>query len=160
MLNGRVRSVHGNSPVWHFDAPGVKPKPTWPKALAHQGSWDMIRLPNVFIGRPWHKLIPDEKNRLVVDGRGEGEHTATSAVTADGKLAIVYIPSNGKKPRPIAVDMTGFAGPVAARWYNPTNGRHVAIEGSPLPNRDKQTMTTPGDNGTKTNDWLLLLEVK
>ena len=53
-----------------------------------------------------------------------------------------------------------FPGAVTARWYNPTDARYRAIPGVPLPNRGSHTFRTPGDNGTKTNDWLLILEVR
>src|SRR5206468_2569543 len=60
MLNGACGQFIGNSPIWHFGGPGVsKQKISWQAALDQQGSWDMSRLRNVFVGRPWHQLVPD-----------------------------------------------------------------------------------------------------
>jgi hypothetical protein len=53
--------------------------------------------------------------------------------------------------------MGQFAGPISAGWFNPTTGRTTAAEKSPLPNRGTHDFHSPGDNGTKTNDWLLIL---
>ena len=115
ILSGACGEFIGNSPIWHFDGPGTsKPSTTWQKALDQRGSWDMIRWRNVFVGRPWHSLRPDEKNGIITDGRGEGRSVTTTAATADGKLAISYLPSTGNKPRQITINVSGFAGPVTA----------------------------------------------
>ena len=54
--------------------------------------------------------------------------------------------------------MDRFEKPVTAHWYNPTNGRFVEVEGSPYANRATHHFRTPGDNGTGTNDWVLILD--
>ena len=48
------------------------------------------------------------------------------------------------EPRALTVDLSQFAGPVAGRWYNPTNGRVTAIGGAPFPNRATRPFRTPG----------------
>jgi hypothetical protein len=78
-------------------------------------------------------------------------------MTADGKLSVSYIPSTGSDARELTVALDRFAKPVTARWYNPTNGQFVEARGSPMANRDTHRFITPGDNGTKTNDWVLVL---
>ena len=60
--------------------------------------------------------------------------------------------------RELTLDLRLFKGPVTARWFNPTDGRYTAIAGSPFYNRQPQRLTTPGDNGTGDNDWLLIME--
>lgn len=45
-----------------------------------------------------------------------------------------------------------------ARWFNPTDGKYRAIDGSPFANRGLRDFATPGDNGTGANDWVLVLE--
>jgi hypothetical protein len=47
---------------------------------------------------------------------------------------------------------------VQARWYNPTSGAYSAVSGSPFPNTGSQSLSTPGNNGTGTSDWALVLE--
>ena len=55
--------------------------------------------------------------------------------------------------------MTELGGSASGRWYNPTSGQYTTIAGSPFANTGSRTFTTPGNNGTGTNDWLLVLEV-
>ncbi len=54
------------------------------------------------------------------------------------------------------MDRSRFTGPVAAKWYNPTTGKYPRIALGQAP--DKFTWQTPGDDGTKTDDWLLVIE--
>jgi hypothetical protein len=80
-----------------------------------------------------------------------------TAQTADKRLSVTYIPSTSTESRKLTVDLTKFSGPIAARWYNPASGQwKSACEGS-LSNQGSHLFVTPGDNGTSTNDWLLIL---
>ncbi len=72
---------------------------------------------------------------------------------------MAYIPSTGTGTRTITVNLARLSGPAHARWYNPTDGTYLAIDGSPFANSGLREFTTPGDNGTGTNDWVLVLEV-
>ncbi|MCU0981259.1 MAG: DUF5060 domain-containing protein, partial [Pirellulaceae bacterium] len=47
---------------------------------------------------------------------------------------------------------------INAQWFNATNGVYTPIAGSPLASSPSRDFTTPGDNGTGTNDWVLVLE--
>lgn len=96
----------------------------------------------------------------MTDGRGTGVGTAPTARTGDGRLSVTYVPSTGTDSRALAVDFGRFPGPVAARWYNPADGRFTAIGDVPHPNRRTHAFRTLGDNGAKANDWLLILEVR
>jgi len=161
MLSGACGQFFGNNPIWHFDGPGLFPlKMSWQQALDGTGSHDIALLRNLFIGLPWHQLAPEVDHAIFVEGYGSDTATALTASTADRKLSVSYIPSIGADGRELAVDMSRFAGPVTARWYNPTTGRAVAVKGSPFANRDIRTFRTPGDNGTTANDWLLVLDAR
>jgi hypothetical protein len=161
MLSGACGQFLGNNPIWHFDGPGLYlVKGTWQQALDGTGSRNMARLNHVFAGLPWHKLVPDQDHAVVKDGYGKDTATALTARTADRRLAITYVPSTGTGSRALTVDLGQFAGPVRARWCNPASGRSRAVGDVLLPNRGPRTLRTPGDNGTKTNDWLLVLGVR
>jgi hypothetical protein len=161
MLSGACGQFFGNNPIWHFDGPGLYPvKLTWQEAMDGTGSRDMARLRRLFVGLAWHRLVPEQDHSLVIDGYGGGDAAALTAQTADRKLSVTYIPSTGREPRGLTVRLSQFPGPVTARWYNPTDGRFAAIDVNPLPDRDFHVFRTTGDNGTKTNDWLLILEVR
>jgi hypothetical protein len=80
-----------------------------------------------------------------------------------GAVAIppgTYVPSTGTESRKLTVDLGRFSGPVTARWYNPTTGRWTIVNDVPLPNRGFHSFDTPGDNGSKCNDWVLVLGVR
>ena len=160
MTCGACGQFFGNNPIWHFDGPGLEKAPRgWREELDGTGSRDMARLQKAFANRSWHKLVPDFKNDLVTKGVGDGTGTITAAATSDGKLAIVYVPSTGQEPREFTLDMSRFAAPVTANWFNPTDGRSDPAADKPLANKATLAIRSPGNNGTKTNDWLLLLEV-
>ena len=160
LLAGAAGQFFGNNPIWYFDGPGYvdrKAAPTWRKALDLPGSRDVARLGAFTRRLPWHRLVPDAEDKLI--GRsGDGATKITAAATPDKKLAVVYVPSDGKKPRDLTLNLAGFPGPVAARWFNPAKDASDTPGGT-LPNRDKQAVRTPGDNGTGANDWVLVLEV-
>jgi hypothetical protein len=160
LLSGACGQFFGNNPLWHFDGPGLYPaQGTWQQALDGTGSRDMARLRRVFAAMRWHDLVPERDHTLVTDGYGQGAATALTARTTDGRQGVTYLPSTGTASRALTVDLGRFTGPVTARWYNPTDGRYTAISAAPLPNHGPHTLRTPGDNGTRTNDWLLVLQV-
>ena len=159
LLCGAFGQFFGNNPLWHFDGPGLFPtKITWQQALDSTGSRDMARLRDVFAGLPWQQLVPEEDHAIVTKGYGEGIARVVTARTADKKLSVSYVPSTGTDAQELTFDLGQFAGPVTARWYNPTDGRWTTINDAPIANRGAHVFRTPGDNGTKTNDWLLILE--
>lgn len=79
---------------------------------------------------------------------------ATAAYTADGSLAMVYLPT----VRTITVDLAKLAGPIIGRWYDPTNGSFVDAAGSPLANSGSRRFKPPGNNAGGDGDWVLVLE--
>jgi hypothetical protein len=161
MLGGGCGQFLGNNPIWHFDGPGLFPaRLTWTQSLDAAGSRDMSRLGAFFLRFPWHELIPEENHSIVTDGYGKNISTALTAHTADGKLSITYFPSTGTVAREFTLDTVAFAGPVVARWFNPTDGSFTPMQGSPLPNRGKFHLSTPGANGAKANDWVLVVQVQ
>ena len=161
MLGGACGQFFGNNPIWHFDGPGLFPtKATWKEALDGIGTEDMARLRDLFVGMPWHRLEPEKNHEVITEGYGEGVTTALTARTTGKRLSITYVPSTGTESRNLTVNLAQFSGPIIARWYNPTNGRWTIINDDPFSNRGPRTFHTLGDNGTKTNDWLLVLEAR
>lgn len=161
MTAGACGQFFGNAPLWHLGGPGYKQsnKP-WRDALDLAGSRDHARLGAFFRRLPWHKLAPDLDNKLVTAGSGDGETKVTVASTADGKLAVLYLPPNGQEPRQLTLDLSAFPGPVTAHWFNPAKDAAPKTHDAPLPNRTGEKLRTPGDNGTGANDWVLVLEAK
>ena len=54
--------------------------------------------------------------------------------------------------------MSAMSSPARARWYNPTSGVYSLI-GTNFANSGTRQFTTPGDNGTGTNDWVLQFDL-
>jgi len=79
---------------------------------------------------------------------------ATAARTSDGSLVMVYLPTI----HTITVDMSKLASMATARWYDPTNGQYVDINGSPFANMESKEFTPPGYNSSGDGDWVVVLE--
>lgn len=158
---GACGQFFGNNPIWHFDGPGLfATNKSWREELGSAGSQDMSRLKKAFIDRPWQRMVPDFKHKIVTEGAGEGVASVTAAATPDGRLAMIYVPSTGSGARKLAIDLGSFSGDVTATWFNPSSGQLRPAANRPLANSGVRPFPTPGDNGTKTNDWLLILEVE
>jgi hypothetical protein len=159
MLSGACGQFFGNNPIWHFDGPGLYPsKVTWQEALDSTGSQDMARLGRLFSALTWWQLVPEKDHCFVTDGYGSGVGTALSAQTPDKRLSVTYVPSTGTGPRALTLHMGQVSGPITARWYNPTDGQSTSISDLRQPLSNTHVLRTPGDNGTGTNDWLLVIQ--
>jgi hypothetical protein len=161
ILSGAQGQDFGNNPIWHFDGPGLYSAPYgWQTAMDAQGSREMPLVTALFAQRRWHELVPDKSHAVVTGGYGSygGTDYVTAGRTPDGKLVMAYVPSNGTATRTLTVDMSKLAGQAQARWYNPTSGAYTTVTGSPFANSGSRMFTTPGNNGTGTSDWALVLE--
>lgn len=138
ILNGAAGQVMGNRPVWLFD-------PGWRKALDSPGAESIRHLRNLFLSLPWHVLVPDFS--LVASGQGNpyGQHFVSAARSPDGRLALIYIPSQ----RYVTIDTTVMMEPrIPAWWFDPRSGRVAAIGALP---RGQRTKLRPPFRG----DWIL-----
>ena len=170
LLSGATGHIFGSHYVWPFGWKGFKryaDHNDWRRGMESQGSREMIHVKKLFEGRAWYDLVPDQEHTVITNGYGTfgkddrtpGGDYVTAARTGDGRLVMAYIPSTGTGTRTITVNLARLSGPAHARWYNPTDGTYLAIDGSPFANSGLREFTTPGDNGTGTNDWVLVLEV-
>ena len=155
-LSGSTGHFFGNHPVWPL-------RPGWdgPRGIGSPGNQDMERLRPVFASRAWHTLLPDQNHTVVTAGYGVFGQSdyVTAGRTGDGSLVMAYVPPTGTEKRTLTVDMTRLSGRVEAKWFNPANGAYKTVAGSPFENSGSRNLTTPGDNGTGTNDWVLVLEI-
>ena len=143
ILCGATGQIMGNRPMWLFD-------PGWQKALDSPASQDMVFLKSLFLSRPWHRLVPDQRHEVVVDGVGElrGLDTLTAALTDDRATLMAYLPTQ----RAITVDMTKISGTRAnAWWFNPRSGQTTSS--GELVTEGKKQFLPPGDG-----DWVLIVD--
>lgn len=153
-LSGATGEIYGNNPIWHFDAPGPFPAPsTWQEALDSPGIRGMIAFHNLVGSVEWWTLKPNLDGGFIVRDAGYGPASALAAVTADGRLALAYLPAGHR----VELDLARLAGEaVSARWYDPSNGTYTAVEGMPFPAKSR-TFAPPARNSAGGRDWVLEL---
>jgi hypothetical protein len=160
--------VFGNSPLWKFD---TAQNPGWIPAMDSVGAHDMQRMGAVLDALPWQALVPsglDGMITLVTAGGGSygswstagssgGDDYVVAAAAVDGSTLLAYVPDPHSGS--LTVDLTALAGPVQARWFDPTTGSYTDINGSPFPNTGPQAFTPPGAAHTDgSHDWTLVLQ--
>jgi hypothetical protein len=147
--------ISGNGYVWLFT-------PGWQGHLDTQGAKDMARL-DVFAGSiAWQDLVPSGlggMGTIVTAGGGSvsSPDYVAAAATPDGKLLVGYVPPAHSGT--ITLAMTTLSGPSRARWFNPTTAAYTDIADN-LPNTGTHVFTPPGDNGTGSSDWVIVLDVQ
>jgi hypothetical protein len=170
MLSGATGQIYGSKYTWRFEK-------EWETKLDSPGVIQLRYLKDLFSSRNWNALIPDQTHSLVISGydslagyfgkiadyigrcvKGFGSITTnaylTAARTPDGSLAMAYLPS----VRSITLDMSKLAGSTQARWYDPTNGGYLEVEGSPFANVGSRKFTPPRSNSAGDGDWILVLD--
>jgi hypothetical protein len=120
VVGGAAGQFMGNRPIWLFDR-------GWSEALDSQGAHDLARLRRLVDALPWTTLVPDDRHEAVVGGLGEqnGLDYLAAARSIDRRVLVAYAPT----PRAIEVAPSALAGStVAGWWFDPVNGRVVAID--------------------------------
>ena len=160
LLSGATGQLYGNHYTWQFLCSSRDEAGNciggWKDQLDSTGATQMAYVTGLFAPRKWYELVPDQTHSVVTDGLGTfgADDYVTAASTADGALAMAYVPSS----RTITVDLSKLSGIVTARWYDPTNGTFTSIAGSPFPNAGSVQLATPGRNAAGDGDWVLVLE--
>jgi hypothetical protein len=125
----------------NFLTSGSLDDPSWAPIIGLNAAYTY----QLFGTRKWHDLIPDQAHAIVTDGRGKFSTTgsiatntyATAGRTSGGSLVMAYMPT----VRTITVDMSTLAGITTVRWFDPTNGTYVAVDGSPFANAGSRRFT-------------------
>lgn len=148
LLSGGMGHAYG-SPNWNFPA-------HWRETLNLPGAQSLRHLRDLFTERTWWTLRPDEAHRLAVDGLGEpaANDSVVTARAADGSFALSYFPS----PKAVTYELPDGPRPVAATWFDPTNGVRHPAEGSPWAAPGRVTLTPPAHNAAGDPDHVLILK--
>jgi Protein of unknown function (DUF4038)/Putative collagen-binding domain of a collagenase len=158
ILSGAMGQVFGNNPIWHFDGRGLfRARGSWREQLGSRGAISMTHLRALFETMPWWTLEPDTDHRLLKGDHQSGESGAVAARSADGSLAIVYLPTI----RNLTLDLRELGGgDVSMRWYDPANGQYTDIAASDFETREMQTVTIRprANNSSGSGDWVLILK--
>jgi hypothetical protein len=150
--------MYGNHYTWTFTS-------GWRSHLDTIGILQLRYFKNFFTSLNWFKLTPDQSHLFVRSGYGTFETnndfrlTANNDMTApqsrDGTLGVVYCPKRSR----LTLCVTNFAGPVTAKWYDPTAGTYIPVAGSPFANTTiEANVTTSGKNEAGESDWVMLLK--
>jgi hypothetical protein len=139
----------------------------WQRNLDTPGALQLGYLASLFAPLQWYNLVPDQGHTFVTAGYGVAytnlkaatasgtisvDTYATAAITPDGTLAVVYLPTI----RTITVNLAKFVGPTTVQWFDPSNGRYAAITGSPFANTGSAKFTPPGKTSDGQGDWVLV----
>src|SRR4029453_16210963 len=133
--------MYGSGYIWRF-------RGDWQSHLNTTATQQLMYFRNFFSSRKWYNLVPDKSNTLLTAGYGtyttrgnvSDSDYATAARATDGTLAVIYTPVS----HTMTVALGGFSGPVAAKWFDPTNNTYQTVAGSPFPNTGGHNFTTPG----------------
>jgi hypothetical protein len=149
ILGGGAGHCYG-SPVYAF-------REGWRGRLSLPGALQMKHVINLFTSYDWHRLVPDLEGQIVIEGAGQygSPLFVTSAYTNDNRLALAYIPPGSSPGRRIVINLQRFKTGANAYWFDPTNGRRIAL-GNKVTGL-KEVMT-PHYNSANETDFLLLLE--
>lgn len=114
-------------------------------------------LMKLFTSHRWEKLIPD--STLITAGLGSATGTfdyVTASVASDGTFAMAYLP----RSKSITVDLSKLTGgtSINARWYDPTDGKYIAI--GEYTAAGTQVFTAPPVNSAGQGDFILVLEAR
>lgn len=154
ILRGGFGHVFGCAPVWSFGQ-------GWEAALDGPGSRGMTRFAEAFRDLPWWTLEPEaapsvswdprlQGPKLLLSGHGEarGLDFCSIARTADGTLAMAYMPT----ARKLVLDTSVLAGSTARlTWFDPIDGGWR--DGGERATGGRIEVDPPGEQ-----DWLLAIE--
>ncbi len=133
-----------NTPQEHGGAGVAQP---WHVAMALPGSTHMRHMAALFTSIRWWELRPDPSLARRVDQAASADDPArhvSAARSADGRLAVVYVPVGGE----IAITPGVLKDGLKAQWYDPRSGAARPAE--------------PGSEGRyqtpDEQDWVLVLE--
>jgi len=136
----------------------------WQQNLNSPGVVQLTYMEGLFNSVQWYNLVPDQNHTVVTSGYGTPSSTnypiddnyVTTAATADGTLAIAYLPAG----QTITANLAKFSGPVKARWFDPTNNTFKTVTGSPFSNSGTTQFSPGGNNNEGTSDWVLVLATR
>jgi hypothetical protein len=139
-------------------------QPQWTHNMSTTSAAHLLIWKNFFNSIAWYSLVPDQAHVVGTAGYGSvpaanTRYTSTNyitvAATLDGTLAVALFQYGTTGT--LTVNMGTFAGPVTARWFDPTNATYSAVSGSPFSNTGTHVFTPVGNNAGGDPDWVLLL---
>lgn len=152
IMAGAAGHVFGNNPIWHFTREGLFAAPRdWQEELSSPGSTSMTHLRDFFEALPWWNLRADAETTLC--GSPMVLADVDCALTPDGRLAVVYLPS----VQPLHISPIPLADvQFCAHWVDPRSGASQTAMPPTRPDPEGFDILPP-DTTDFREDWLLLL---
>ncbi len=164
-----LSGVHGR---WQGTPVGLEgansPSANWRTRLNGNVDNDQAKSIAFYSALEWWRLIPSGTTtgragrNLITTTNTQNLSYISASVADDGSFMVAYVGSNGTGTRGFSIDPRSLSANYRARWWNPTTGVFIDIAGGAYSFSNAATseaFTTPGNNGTGTNDWILLCEV-
>jgi hypothetical protein len=161
MTSGATGQMYGNHYTWDAGTDWARERAN----LDTSGVQQLQYMQALVSRQPWYDLVPDQTHSVLTGGMGtyDGSNShhvlessyATAAVTPDGSLGLVYVPTR----RTVTVDLNRLSGTVTARWFDPTTGAYQdAGTGAYAPNSGSRQFATPSTaHSDGARDWVLIL---
>jgi hypothetical protein len=152
LLNAPTAGVtYGGHGIWSWETEAAVPlrhnntgvAQPWHLALHLPGSDDMKHLAELFTSVQWWRLRPDQALLQSQPGGDDPAHFVAAARSADGDLAVLYLPVGGE----VALRPGALAPGVRAQWFDPRDGSR----------RTAQPVAGSTFRAPDTQDWVLLL---
>jgi hypothetical protein len=120
----------GNAPRWHFESPnGPAGSGTYAQSYTSTLTTQLEHAANLFEAYEWWKLEPKTDTSLVSSSLSSGLSRITPALASDGTFALIYVPSS-QTVTVVTNALSGVAGNVRIRLYNPTDGTYSVNQAS------------------------------
>jgi hypothetical protein len=153
MLSGGAGHTYGNHNIWQMYTEKRKPvnnaRTHWQVAINHPGAMQVGLMRKLFEKRKWQTLEPDQT--VIADDNPEGPEYKVASVSRDKDFMMVYIPYGRKT----TINTGGMmAKKLVAWWFNPRDGRTIAIPA--FDNTGKKELT-PSSVG-RGSDWVVVID--
>ncbi|MEO0586845.1 MAG: DUF4038 domain-containing protein [Planctomycetota bacterium] len=132
---GACGHTYGSHSVWQFWTPQREPvnhpAPDWRAAMHGPGAQQMVWLKRLMLSRPYFDRVPapellpdvrdDTRDPWPTPGDADPDraHRPVATRDAQGRFAMVYVPTAGQELR---VTVQTPCGEAIARWFDPRNG--------------------------------------
>jgi hypothetical protein len=146
-LSGAMGQSYGCYGVWNWGMPVSWLGSMWDfqTAVSQPSFTHSMHLAEFMSGVDWWRLEP--RHDLIKNQSGDWLRKMVLAKSANSDLAVAYLPDNDA----IAVEMSAFPAPMAAKWFNPATGEYKDISNG-IANSGIRTFTRPA-----SGDWVLRL---
>lgn len=153
ILCGACGHTYGNHNIWQMFEPPRKPissaRTPWKTALQHPGATQMGYMKQLFLLRPYYRLVPDQK--LIEDDERSGGDHRRAARAEDGSFALIYLPTGGE----IHLKTDRIEGErLQVSWFDPRKGEVVYSEEIPK----AAVLRLKAPSAGRGNDWVLILD--